>query len=43
MTTEIDRTLAKITEDDIRTLEKDGTVCLRGVFGQMWLDLIAEG
>ena len=27
-----------ITEPDIRTYERDGVVCLRGMFGHDWID-----
>ncbi len=40
---EIDRVLAKVSEADIRALESDGAVCLRGIFEKKWLDLIAAG
>lgn len=34
---------AGIGEDDIRTYERDGVVCLRGAFGPEWLALLADG
>jgi len=32
-----------IKEEDINAFERDGAVCVRGVFSQTWLDLIETG
>ena len=32
-----------VTERDVETYERDGVVCLRGVFDRHWIDLLAEG
>jgi len=42
-TAEVAAILDRVGEDDVRTLERDGAVCLRGVYGRRWLDLVAEG
>lgn len=33
----------RVTERDVETYERDGVVCLRGVFDQHWIDLLGEG
>ncbi len=43
MTAETDQLMAKVRESDIQDLERDGAICLRGMFSQKWRDLIAEG
>ena len=43
MIDDVERALGRVTEQDIQTYETDGTVCLRGVFGGTWLELIAAG
>lgn len=43
MTSEIAVALAKITDDVLQTYEEDGAVCLRGIWEQKWVDLIAAG
>lgn len=35
--------LNPITDDNVTAFERDGAVCLRGMFAQSWLDLLAEG
>jgi ectoine hydroxylase-related dioxygenase (phytanoyl-CoA dioxygenase family) len=35
--------LAKIRSNDVDAFERDGVVCLRGLFDQEWLDLLARG
>jgi len=35
--------MTEISMDQIRAYEKDGVVCLRGVFDQYWIDLITSG
>jgi len=37
------RLVNRITDTDIDTFERDGAVCLRQMFGQEWLDLLAQG
>jgi ectoine hydroxylase-related dioxygenase (phytanoyl-CoA dioxygenase family) len=32
-----------VTQRDVETYERDGVVCLRGVFAQHWIILLAEG
>ena len=32
--------LTRISAEDIKTFERDGAVCLRGMFGQEWLDFL---
>lgn len=32
-----------VTDQDIETYDKDGIVCLRGVFDPHWIDLVARG
>ncbi|XP_078351334.1 uncharacterized protein LOC144636066 [Oculina patagonica] len=32
-----------ITDQHIRTFQEDGAICLRGVFGQKWIDLLRKG
>lgn len=43
MSVEIDTTLSKITEDDVRRYETDGAICLRGIFSETWRKQIADG
>jgi len=43
MTNEIEAALARVGEEDVRTFERDGAVCLRGVYGERWLELIRAG
>ena len=33
----------RVTERDVETYERDGVVCLRGIFDQHWIGLLAEG
>ena len=35
--------LATITEDGVETYQRDGAVCLRGVFDPVWVDRVAAG
>ena len=32
-----------MTEGDVETYERDGVVCLRGVFARHWIDVLGEG
>ena len=43
MTNEIEQALARVDDDTLARYETDGAVCLRGVYGRHWVDLIAEG
>ena len=43
MDTETARALARVSDADIDTYERDGAHCLRQVFEPKWLDLIARG
>jgi hypothetical protein len=32
-----------VTERDVETYQREGVVCLRGVFAPKWLEVLAEG
>ena len=40
MTTEV---LARVTDQDVEAYQRDGAVCLRGVFARDWVDRVAAG
>ena len=35
--------LARIAEDEVEAFQRDGAVCLRGIFDRAWIDLVAAG
>ena len=35
--------MVEISQEDIKTYQEDGVVCLRGVFDNYWLDLVSVG
>ena len=43
MSAELNRIHNAITDDEVSSFDRDGAVCLRGVFETSWLTLIAEG
>ena len=43
MSSEITEIYDSITDDDISGFDRDGAVCLRGIFEGKWLTMIAEG
>ena len=43
MSPEISEIYDSITDDDISVFDRDGAVCLRGIFEGKWLGMIAEG
>ena len=43
MTTEIERALSNVTDEQVAEFEANGGVCLRGIFASQWLELIARG